>query len=348
MTPTSSIIKSAFLHEVLDQPKALALTLEKFEIKPSLRTIAAQLNEGVFRRIVLTGMGSSLYALYPLHLQLTEKGYTSIVAETSELIYYLSRLLDPATLIVAVSQSGQSAEIVHLLEHNASRATIVGVTNTPESALGLRANCVLLTHAGEENSVSCKTYVTGLMALRLLASVLCGEDDEGERSELMQLIPAADAYLGLWGDHVAELAGKVEGVRHWILVGRGPSLAATHTGGLTIKESVRVSAEGMSSAAFRHGPIEMLGSETFVLVFLGDEKGRELNLSLHEHVRELGHKSALIGEDANGAFRLPPSSGSMRTILEIMPIQMLILALASRVGIEPGQFAIASKTTILE
>ena len=119
-------------------------------------------------------------------------------------------------------------------------------------------------------------------------------------------------------------------------------------GRLTIKESVRMSREGMSSAAFRHGPIEMLGRETFVLVFRGDEKGRELNLSLHEHVRELGHKSALIGEEEEGAFRLPPVPGRVRSILEIMPTQMLILALASRSGIEPGKFAIASKTTTME
>jgi glutamine---fructose-6-phosphate transaminase (isomerizing) len=344
----SSITNSAFLRDVLDQPKALALTLEKLEIESRLRRIAAQLSEGVFQRIVLTGMGSSLYALYPLHIELTEKGYISIVSETSELIHYLSRVLDPATLIVAVSQSGQSAEIVHLLERNGGRATIVGVTNTPESPLGSRADCVLLTHAGEESSVSCKTYVTALMALRLLASVLCRGDDERERSDLAETIPAADAYLRLWESHVDELADRVHGVRHWVLLGRGPSLATTHTGGLTIKESVRLSAEGMSSAAFRHGPIEMLGRETFVLIFLGDEKGRQLNLSLHKHVLELGYETALIGEDGTGVFKFPPAPETGRTILEIMPVQMLILALALRIGIEPGQFLIASKTTTLE
>ena len=90
MTLTGSIAKSVFLREVLDQPKALALTLKKLAITPSLQRIAAQLSQGQFRRIVLTGMGSSLYALYPLHVELTEKGYTSIIAETSELIHYLS------------------------------------------------------------------------------------------------------------------------------------------------------------------------------------------------------------------------------------------------------------------
>jgi glutamine---fructose-6-phosphate transaminase (isomerizing) len=348
MTLTKSIIKSAFLQDVLDQPRALALTLEKLEVEPSLRKVAAQLKGGAFRRVVLTGMGSSVFMPYPLHIELAKKGYSSIVAETSELIHYLSGLLDPTTLIIAVSQSGQSAEIVRLLECNAGRATIVGVTNEPESQLGSRADCVLLTHAGEESSVSCKTYVAGLAALRLLASVFCDRDVERERSELMTVIPAADAYLKLWEEHVAELAGKGEGVRHWVLLGRGPSLAAARTGALTIEESVRIPAEGMSSAAFRHGPIEMLGPETFVLVFVGDEQGKELNVSLHEHIRELGYGSALIGGDADGAFHLPAAPDSVRSILEIIPIQMLILALASRMGIEPGRFLLASKTTIEE
>lgn len=347
----SVVMNSVFLRDVMGQPKALALTLEKLEIDANLLRIAAQLKKGLFRRIVLTGMGSSAYILYPLHVELTENGYTSIVAETSELIHYLSPLLDPSTLIIVASQSGRSVEIVRLLECNAGRATIIGVTNTLGSPLGSRANCVLLTHAGEESSVSCKTYVTTLVALRLLGAVLCGGDSERERSELMQVIQAADDYLGIWEKHVAELAAKVDGVRHWILLGRGPSVAAARTGALTIEESVRVPAEGMSSGAFRHGPIEMLGPETFVLVFLGRGNGRELNRSLYRYVRELRYKTALIGDGTDSvdvAFRLPRVPDNVHTVLEIIPTQMLILALASRMDIEPGQFLIARKTTTQE
>lgn len=348
MTATNSIIQSAFLRDVLDQPKALALTLQKLEVQPSLRKVAAQLKAGAFRRVVLTGMGSSVFTPYPLHVELSEKGYSSIVAETSELIYYLSGLLDPTTLIVAVSQSGRSAEIVRLLECNDGRATIVGVTNEPESPLGSRADCVLLTHAGEEFSVSCKTYITGLAALRMLGAVLCGRDTEQERTELMQAVPAVEAYLKLWEKHAAELVSKGEGVRHWILLGRGPSLAAARTGALTIEESVRIPAEGMSSGAFRHGPIEMLGPETFVLVFVGGGPGVALNVSLHEHIRKLGHRTGLIGDGAESALRLPSAPESVRPILEIIPIQMLILGLASRMSIEPGRFLFATKTTTQE
>lgn len=348
MTLPNSVMNSAFCRDVLDQPKALALTLEKLELENGLRKIEAQLKQGVFRRIVLTGMGSSAYILHPLQVALTERGYTSFIAETSELIHYLSPLLDSSTLIVVASQSGRSVEIVRLLDCNAGRATIIGVTNTPESPLALRANCVLLTYAGEESSVSCKTYVTGLVALRLLGAALCGKDWEQERVELRQLVPAVETYLQHWEGNVAELADTVDGIRHWILLGRGPSVAAARTGALTIEESVRIPSEGMSSGAFRHGPIEMLGPESHVLVFTGVGRGKELNLSLHRYIRELGHKSALIGGGADGAFGLPNVSENVYTIMEIIPIQMLILALASRMDIEPGRFLIASKTTIHE
>ena len=67
-------------------------------------------------------MGSSFYALNPLHIFLTSHGYTSLLIETSELVHYFHRLLNAKTLIVAVSQSGKSAETVRLLEENRGRA----------------------------------------------------------------------------------------------------------------------------------------------------------------------------------------------------------------------------------
>lgn len=349
MTIPDSVMNSTFLRDVLSQPDALALTLEKLDGGDSLLTIADQLKKGVFRRVLLTGMGSSAFILYPLHVQLSENGYTSILADASELIYYFSPLLVSSTLIIVASQSGRSVEIVRLLECNAGRATIIAVTNTPDSPLGSGADCVLLTHAGEESSVSCKTYVTALTALELLGAVLCGGDGERKRSELMQVTSEADAYLKSWKSHVAELSAKVDGVRHWILLGRGPSVAAARTGALIIEESVRIPAEGMNSGAFRHGPIEMLSPQTFVLVFSGDGNGRALNLSLHRYVQELHYKSALIGDrETDGAFRLPSVPRSVQTVLEIVPIQMLILALASKMDVEPGRFLLARKTTTQE
>ena len=252
-------------------------------------------------------------------------------------------------LIVAVSQSGQSAEVVRMLEINRGKSSVIAITNTPGSPLAERADATILSQAGQEFSVSCKTYLTGLMALRWLGDVLCERDLRRTGQELKVASPAVLDYLAHWKEHVQSLAQMLKSTRHLFLVGRGSSLAAVGTGALIVKESDHFHAEGMSSAAFRHGPFEMLSDETFVLVFAGERKTRDLNQSLFEDVREEQGRAELIGEGA--AFppcALPSAPRSIHPILEILPVQMVTLALAAQVGREPGRFELASKVTTKE
>ena len=271
------------------------------------------------------------------------------MVETSELVHYQSRLFDPKTLIVVVSQSGQSAEAVRLLEINRGKSSVIAITNTPDSPLAAQADATILTQAGKEFSVSCKTYLTALMALKWLGDVLCGRDLRRTREELKQAAPAVQPYLADLKNHVQSLAQLLKGIRHLFLVGRGSSLAAVGTGALIVKESDRFHAEGMSSAAFRHGPFEMLSEETFVLVFSGDSRTRDLNLRLLDDIREQQGRTELVSEDAAFApCSLPAAPRCIQPILEILPVQMITLALAAQAGREPGRFELATKVTITE
>jgi len=133
------------------------------------------------------------------------------------------------------------------------------------------------------------------------------------------------------------------------LVGRGTSLAAAGTGALIIKEADHIHAEGMSSAAFRHGPLEMLAEDSFVLVFEGDKRTAEFNRRLFADLREQRVSAQLAGEAAElPVFRLPATPDSVRPILEILPAQMMTLALAALAGREPGVFEVARKITTTE
>jgi glucosamine--fructose-6-phosphate aminotransferase (isomerizing) len=337
------------VHDILDQPRALETTLRELGTPTGLAPILQRLQRGEFRQIVLTGMGSSFHAFYPLHALLISQGVTALLAETSELVYYLSRLFDPQTLVIAVSQSGQSAEIIRLLDENARRAPIIAVTNTAASPLALQAEAVFLTKAGDEFSVSCKTYVTALMALRQMGSLLSHTDPAATARELAQAAPVAAHYLNSWKEHVVELADCLQGVRHLFLVGRGGSLAAVGTGALIIKESTHCHAEGMSSAAFRHGPIEMLSDATFVIVLEGNEKTEALNTRLLADIRQKGGRAELLGKDAElSPLRIPAVPESVLPILEILPLEMITLALAAQTGSEAGRFTLGSKITTVE
>jgi glucosamine--fructose-6-phosphate aminotransferase (isomerizing) len=225
----------------------------------------------------------------------------------------------------------------------------VAITNTGDSPLAEKAEAALITRAGKEFSVSCKTYLTALMALRWVSDVFCERNLQNTRDSLAFACSAIEKYLASWKEHVEELARRLNGMRYLFLVGRGASLASAGMGGLIIKEAAHFHAEGMSCAAFRHGPWEMLSPATFVLVFGGAEKTRELNLRLLADVREQSGQAELICEDS--PFRpcaLPKLPEPVRPLLEALPVQMFTLALAAQAGREPGRFERATKITTTE
>jgi len=344
-----SVVEGEYLQDLLDQPRALQDTLDSLRFSEDLGKIATRLNNGDFRRIVLTGMGTSFYALHPLNLELIGQGLAAIMVETSELVHYQSSLIDSKTLLIAVSQSGRSAEVVRLLGINDHRAAMIAVTNAPESPLALQSDVAVLTAAGREVSVSCKTYVTALMALKWLGDILIGPSQNSKRRELQYASPAMASYLSDWRSHVQAVSERLHDVRHLFLLGRGRSLAAVGTGALIIKESDRIEAEGMSSAAFRHGPFEMLSEETFVLVFSGDAKTKDLNRRLLQDIQKHRGIAEMVSEgSATAAFRLPAAPDSILPITEILSVQMITLALAARARREPGRFELASKVTTTE
>lgn len=344
-----SVLRGRYLQDILDQPRALQSTLDGLAETADLGKLRSQLHRKKFQRVVLSGMGASFHALHPATLQLINSGFPAFMVESSELLHYQIQLLNTQSLLVLVSQSGRSAEVIRLLQKNDGRAAVVGVTNTADSPLAKSADAVVLTAAGQEFSVSCKTYVAALMALQWLADFLTERNLRRSRRTLQSAVDAAHAYLSRWESQVTQLADFLRTVSRLFLMGRGPSLAAVGTGALIIKESTQVHAEGMSSAAFRHGPLEMLNPQTLALIFSGMSKTRKLNWNLLRDIREQGAPAEIIGDDATcTALRLPKADSSVRPLLEILPVQMVTLALAALAGREPGRFRFVSKITSTE
>ncbi|MBS1804068.1 MAG: SIS domain-containing protein [Acidobacteria bacterium] len=345
---SNDVIQGRYFTDLMNQPEALRATWDSLQAADVFSKIGRECGRERFERIVLTGMGGSFFGLHPMSMEVAASGWTPMMVETSELIHYYPELLTPSTLVVAISQSGKSAETIRLLEMNARRAKVIGVTNWADSPLAREADFAVMTAAGDEYTVSCKTYVTAQMALRVLAALLSGADAEARLREAETTPEAFREYLGRWKEHVDELTGLLRGVRDVFLVGRGGSLAAAQTGALTIKESTHVHAEGMSSAALRHGPFEMLKEGIFVGVFAGGAKTRELNERMVKDVSGTPARAVLFADDAQGVCRLPQIPDSARPIVEVLPVQMMTLALAALAGREAGKFERATKVTAVE
>lgn len=337
---------NAYQVDILAQPDALRSTLAALEKTTLPFEIRKKILDGRFSKVLLTGMGSSYFALMPLFKRLVAAGYPAWLLETSELLYSPA-FLEPGVLVIAASQSGASGEIVHLLDKIAPETTVIGLTNTTGSPLDRGSTFSLVTQAGIESTVSCKTYITALAAQCWLGDQLC--DGPREFPGLADLPDQVEAYLAHTLEYVDHLTGLLENIHQVYLAGRGVSIPSAGTGGLILKESVHIAAEGMSSAGFRHGPIEMIGPETFILVFAGDGETVALNRKLYNDINRLSGRAAFVDHTGGmGVFDLPACQPPALPVLEILPVQMMTLALGNLRHVSVGSFTLASKVTATE
>jgi glutamine---fructose-6-phosphate transaminase (isomerizing) len=348
MPDSVQIIEGPYLRDLLEQPAALAATCRSLA-DLDLEDLPARWCAGAFDRMLLTGMGSSHHLLQAAASELAATGVPVISIETSELIHAHSGLLTPRTLLVVVSQSGESAEILRLLERIPSGCRLVGITNTPGSLLAKVAHLALITSAGTETTVACKTYLAATATLLWFSEVLRGARPGQAASDLAPAASAARHYLQAWRSHVDEIASLLSDTRHLYLTGRGPSLAAAAQGALSLKEAAGFPAEAMSAPAFRHGPIEVLGPGTTVLVLEGPEPLAALNRQFQEDLSALGGSVLLLGQTAaSEALWIPPMPDRLLPLFEILPLQLASLALAAIAGREAGRFRFATKVTRVE
>jgi glucosamine--fructose-6-phosphate aminotransferase (isomerizing) len=337
---------NSYYGDILAQADALSNTIDSLQRATFPAEIRAGLRKGRWRKILLTGMGSSYFTLMPLFNRLLEEGYPAWLVETSELLYSPA-WQESNALVIAASQSGASGETMHLLEKISPEMALIGLTNTALSPLDQGATYSLVTQAGIESTVSCKTYVTALVAQSWLGDQLC--DGPRQFPGFFDLPRLVEAYLAHASEYIDQLTDLLMDIHQMYLVGRGGSIPSTGTGGLVLKEAVHIAAEGMSSAGFRHGPIEMIRSETFVLIFAGEGETASLNQKLYNEITRLGARTALV--ETNGGrrvFDLPNCPPQALPVLEILPVQMMSLALAELRNIPPGTFKFASKVTAVE
>ena len=330
-----------YLRDILDQPEAVQSTADRL----ASQSVPSELLKWVTRRaarIVLTGMGSSYHALRPLYHRLLRSGLPVWLTEAGELLVTTQTHEISGTALVVCSQSGESAEIVRIMKSRACDVPVIGITNTPGSVLDQFSDVSIFTNAGHEETVATKTYLASLLAATWLGDRLLSE----QATDGVTAAHLVDSYLDGWITHVEELKREAAGIRQLFIVGRGDSLAAAYTGALIIKEAVRVPAEGLSGSAFRHGPIEMVTPDVLVMVLTATGEAERLGRRLAGDIGRLGGRSSLVSFDtASSALSLPSAPAAIMPLLEILPFQLLTIALGELAGFVPGNFRHMTKVT---
>ncbi|MGH9862807.1 MAG: SIS domain-containing protein [Candidatus Acidiferrales bacterium] len=338
-----------FLDEILEQPAVLRRCLdfyggEQSHLRRSLRLPAHS-------SVIFTGMGASLHAALPAVYYLNAHRLKANLIDTAELLHYRLPALSRNDCLVIVSQSGETAEIIRLLQRLRRRPRLVAITNNPQSTLAHRADYVLPLHAGAQRFASTKTYSASLFTSLLLASLWA----EGTMSRLLTGLAAHfSAYERLLqaGQRMApRLATAVGRKRPVVLLGRGSSLASALQGALLFKEVCARPAEGMTGPQFRHGPFELLARPLSALLFAPRDNTLLLNRRLRNDLLRWGSRLIWISatlDSGRGMVAVPlprVSVPALAPLFEIVPIQFLTLELARRQGREPGRLRIASPVT---
>ncbi len=349
------------MEEVVAQPAALS-GLRKFYSSPgaiqakTLRKLVSAWPPTV----VFTGMGSSLFAAYPAQAFLSSLGIRSLVWETADLLHHHLKFLGPDILLVMVSQSGETVEILRLLENLPRKVGTVGVVNESASTLAQRSGLLLPMMAGRQASVSTRTYTCSVAVLMYLACAVARRPPAPLSLALKRVIDAQEKILERRDTITQPTAEFFDEPPYVALLSRGADLASVYQGALMFKEVVRTGAEPMSAAQFRHGPIEIIHpSHRYVIIARQGGRGHasktgRLLTGLAQEIRSHGGRVLLFTDlpfpNTPNVRLIPvdPLPFGLGTLVDSLYIQLLTHELAERAGLEPGKFWLATDVTRVE
>ncbi len=327
--------------EIFEQPRAFGDTLEGVEgITPTLFGKEA---EEVFKdvnRVLIIACGTSFYA------GLTAKYWLEAVAgmpcdvEVASEYRYREPVTDPKTLVVTVSQSGETADTIAALKFAKSRgmAKTLAVCNVAQSALVRESLLHYITRAGVEIGVaSTKAFTTQLAALYLLTLVfakLRGRLDEKAEAEaltrLRHVPTALTAVLALEPQIIA-WAERFARKEHALFLGRGMHYPIALEGALKLKEISYLHAEAYPAGELKHGPLALVDENMPVVTIAPNDELIEKLKSNMQEVRARGGElyvfadgdSAIASEEHVHVIRLPENYGDLSPVLHVVPLQLL-------------------------
>jgi glucosamine--fructose-6-phosphate aminotransferase (isomerizing) len=306
------------------------------------------------KHVVIAGMGASQFASMALACSLAQHGIPAATMEASELLYYGFPALSSNTCVIVVSRSGESVEIVKLLPVlRAQGASVIAVTNDPASSLACDADVVLLLNSPPDQIVAIQSFTTTALVLGLLGAACFGELDRARAS----LDPAFEQLPAWISSSLADSEnwrGFLDPTVPVYFLGRGPSLASVREAVLLMHETAKMPAVGMSSAEFRHGPVEALGPHFRAVVFGSARLTATLDLALARDLTWLGAQVRWIGPLADDArdIELCPWNAqfpeAFANVFEIIPVQIAAYRMAELRGLPIGEFRFAPQVTTTE
>ena len=326
------------LNDEIDAQPEIAERL-LLEAPAQLEPLVAAVRERGLTHVVIAARGTSDHAaIYAQYVLGALAGLPVALAAPSLFTRYASPPRIGDALVIGISQSGRSPDIVAVIEEARRQGAVtVAVTNGRSSPLATAAEHRLDLRAGPERSVAAtKTYTAELLLIAMLAVAL-GDDREGR--EALAGVPEAQRTALRLADRATELADERAGMADCVVLGRGFNLATAHEWALKLKELTYVRAQAYSSADFQHGPVASLahGGDVLAIVARGPLAADAVELVQRLRAERRARVLLLAGEPLPDVDHLgfPDDLPEwISPIVDIIPAQLFVAALASAKGLD--------------
>ncbi|WP_419948106.1 glutamine--fructose-6-phosphate transaminase (isomerizing) [Candidatus Palauibacter sp.] len=315
------------------------------------------------RRIVLTGCGTSWHAALVGEYLIEELARLPVEVEYASEFRYRNPVLDGATLVGAISQSGETADTLAAVREARRRGVpTFGIVNVVGSTIARETDAGVYLHAGPEIGVaSTKAFVAQITALALFALMVArrrGLDREAGRTftRALRRLPSLIEDVLERETHIRGVAEEFVDARNFLYLGRGPNFPIALEGALKLKEISYIHAEGYPAAEMKHGPIALIDDEMPV-VFIAprDSVYAKVLLNIEEVKTRGGRVIALAtGRDealaakADHLIRVPGTVPLLQPIVNAVPLQLLAYHIAVRRGCDVDRPRNLAKTVTVE
>ncbi len=352
--------KHFMLKEIFEQPKAIADTIGGF----LSQELTFPFDIEKVNRIITIACGTSYHAGLVGKYWIEKNAKIPVEVIYASEFRYADVPIDENTLVIAISQSGETADTrFAALSAKEKGASVVGIVNVVGSSLDREADFTLYTHAGPEIGVAATKTFSSQLAILYLASLLFarrrGVIDREEfyrKVELFSEVPKKVEKVLELNEFMSEVASKYRRFKNFLYLGRWLSYPIALEGALKLKEISYIHAEGYPAGEMKHGPIALIDENMPVVVVAPRDRVYEKIVSNLEEVLSRKGKVLSVGFEGDKLLKeksevfipIPEVEAEFTPLLTVVPLQLLAYHIADQLGLDVDQPRNLAKTVTVE
>lgn len=342
----------------MEQPRAIENLLDFYtgpEGEKLLGKVKKIINHNRIEQIIFTGMGSSYFISHAASILFNELKMNSFVINSSELLHYNFSLLERRTLLICISQSGESFETKEILSKLPTNVNCIGIVNDEESLLAKKAEVALLCKSGVEEMTSTKTFTGTSLTSFVLGWYLSGKWNNDKIEQISTMAAGFKKTLLNYQSWTSDMLTHIGNLSTLQIIARGPLFSTASQCALMFKEALHIPATGILGGEFRHGPMEMVSEGFKAILFAAKGKTFQQSIKMAEDIARFGGKILLItNENHNQPDRnilqlfIDEPDEYLFSVHGVVPVQLFIDLYAKSNGFEAGSFSRGAKVTLTE